>query len=79
MTFSAWEEFPRFDQIFNQERNFHSYLRLTAEEVPAAPFLEVRRGGESRLGGRQGLAGAGGNAPGASRPSSGRGRAGRCR
>jgi hypothetical protein len=38
-TFSVWGDDPRFDQIFNQERNLYSYDRLTAAGVPTAPFL----------------------------------------
>lgn len=39
MTFSVWEGFPRFDQLFNQERNLYTYARLAGEGVPAVPFL----------------------------------------
>jgi len=38
-TFSVWEDYPRFDQIHNQERNLWSYKRLLACGVPAVPFL----------------------------------------
>lgn len=39
MTFSVWEGFPRFDQIFNQERNLRTCDLLAAEGVPSVPFL----------------------------------------
>lgn len=38
-TFSVWDEFPRFDQIYNQRRNLWSFDRLLACGVPAVPFL----------------------------------------
>lgn len=38
-TFSVYEEDPRSDQIFNQDRNFHSYELFCELAVPCIPFL----------------------------------------
>jgi hypothetical protein len=38
-TFSVWERQPRFDQIFNQDRNLYTFSRLTSLGIPTVPFL----------------------------------------
>ncbi len=38
-TFSVWDRQARFDQIYNQERNLHSYHRFAGYGLPVAPFL----------------------------------------
>jgi len=38
-TYSVWDRHPRFDQIFNQERNFASYNILLEQGVISIPFL----------------------------------------
>lgn len=38
-TFSVYEEDPRFDQIYNQERNFITYDIFCSLGVPCLPFL----------------------------------------
>lgn len=47
-TFSVWERQPRFDQIYNQERNLYSYDRLTALGMPTVPFVFFRSGTDLR-------------------------------
>lgn len=41
-TFSVWDQQPRFDQIYNQERNLCSYVRFTSLGIPTVPFLFYR-------------------------------------
>lgn len=38
-TYSVWDQQPRADQIYSQERNLASYDRLAALGVPTIPFL----------------------------------------
>jgi hypothetical protein len=38
-TYSVWNKYPRFDQIFNQDRNFATYDYLLANKIPSIPFL----------------------------------------
>lgn len=39
LTFSVWNKHPRFDQIFNQDRNFATHDFLLAAGVNSIPFL----------------------------------------
>lgn len=39
LTCSVWDNDPRFDQIYNQERNLLSYEILTGLGIPTIPFL----------------------------------------
>lgn len=39
LTFSVWNRHPRFDQIFNQDRNFATHDFLLAKGVNSVPFL----------------------------------------
>ena len=39
MTFSVYDERPRFDQIYNQDRNYASYEFFTRRGIPTIPFL----------------------------------------
>jgi len=38
-TYSVWEKNPRFDQIYNQERNFVTHDYLISHGIPSVPFL----------------------------------------
>lgn len=38
-TFSVWDKHPRYDQIYNQDRNFLSHDLLAQVGVPSIPFL----------------------------------------
>jgi hypothetical protein len=38
-TYSVWDDYPRFDQIYNQERNLATYEWLTGHGVPTIPFI----------------------------------------
>jgi hypothetical protein len=38
-TYSVWGRNPRFDQIFNQERNFATHDYLLAHGIPSIPFV----------------------------------------
>ncbi|HBB96284.1 MAG TPA: hypothetical protein DC054_12915 [Blastocatellia bacterium] len=39
LTYSIWDEHPKFDQIFNQEKNLITYEILLANGVISIPFL----------------------------------------
>jgi hypothetical protein len=39
MTFSVWDEHPRFDQIFNQERNFYTHDVFSSLGLKSIPFV----------------------------------------
>lgn len=39
MTFSVWNKQPRFDQIYNRDRNFFTHDRLLEVGVNSIPFL----------------------------------------
>ncbi len=38
-TFSVWYDHPRFDQIYNQERNFLTHDFIASFGIPSIPFL----------------------------------------
>jgi hypothetical protein len=38
-TYSVWEKNPRFDQIYNQERNFVTHDYLISRGIPSIPFV----------------------------------------
>jgi len=38
-TFSVWDQQPRFDQIYNQDRNLVTYDLLRARGIPTIPYL----------------------------------------
>jgi hypothetical protein len=38
-SYSVWDSSPRFDQIYNQERNLATYDWLTSYGIPTIPFL----------------------------------------
>lgn len=39
LTFSVWDEHPRFDQIFNQERNFYTHDVFSSLQLRSIPFV----------------------------------------
>lgn len=42
-TFSVWYEDPRFDQIYNRERNMFSHAMFSSLGVPSIPFMLFSR------------------------------------
>ncbi len=47
-TFSVWKRQQRFDQIYNQDRNFYSSDRFADLEVPTAPFVFCAQAADQR-------------------------------